>query len=67
MTTPTKRPRLDHRGRAELASVDCFSIQKYARDAEDALWAGNMSVALDHLANVEKALSRAKRMIRTGK
>jgi hypothetical protein len=53
--------------RAQLASVDLLTIEDSAAKAGTALRNGDMSVALDHLENVKKALTRAQRMIRTGK
>lgn len=61
------RPRTGHEQRAGLAGVDLITVEHFNKLARDALQAGNMSVALDHLANAKKAIDRADKMIRTGR
>lgn len=66
--TPTRRrPRYSREQRAQLASIDCLAIENFARQAQEALRDGELSVTLDHLEQVKKALARAGRMIRSGK
>ena len=64
----SRRPRrVDRQTRAQLAGVDCLTIEDFNSKAQAALADGELSLALDHLGQVKKALARAERMIRAGR
>jgi hypothetical protein len=63
----TRKGSYDREVRAQLATVDCLTVEDCAAKAQASLRDGNLSVALDHLAQAKKAVARAEKMIKEGR